>query len=303
MNVSTLARHAHEMLSAATARGEWSDWHTARTGYMIRDLTPAVQSLMDDNVPFLLTHRDRPRVATRVGRPEATGVDVPNATSARRRVSARGREHASAHASRSHSSSRSPKLSVAEWQARDAWVAQPRPGDRQRGGRIARLYSLFVEVPTGIVWELISERFNTNRLRGAAPESVALRRPCDDHPLEDVPRLFPSDDPHLQSMFGPAAGRPLPDPTAMIVRHHTCVASCTIASAPFTSSCSSERDKRASQLPITQSVDRRVRRATAPPTRLSEANIPWTRTVSRDQPRGRSVRCARYDAGCRRSAL
>ena len=49
------------MLSAATARGEWSDWHTARTGYMIRDLTPAVQSLLDDRVPFLLTHRDRPR--------------------------------------------------------------------------------------------------------------------------------------------------------------------------------------------------------------------------------------------------
>ena len=54
MNVSTLARHAHEMLSAATARGEWSDWHTARTGYMIRDLTPAVQSLMDDYAPKVL---------------------------------------------------------------------------------------------------------------------------------------------------------------------------------------------------------------------------------------------------------
>ena len=86
----------------------------------------------------------------------------------------------------------------------------------------------------GIVWELISERFEPNRLRGAAPESIALRRPCDDHPLEDVPRLYRSDDPRLRGMFGSAAERPLPDPTAMIVRHHTCVRIGHRASASFT---------------------------------------------------------------------
>ena len=52
MNLSVLTKHAHGALTAAAERNEWSEWHTGRTGHLVRDLTPVVASLIADLARF-----------------------------------------------------------------------------------------------------------------------------------------------------------------------------------------------------------------------------------------------------------
>ena len=261
MNLSVLASHAHATITAAAARGVWSDWFSSRTGYVVRDLTPVVRSLSADGVPFLLTHRDAPPRHARALRRE--------------------REPA-------------PKLSLDEWRSQRAWIAQPKPGDYHRGGRITRLWSLFVEVPRGLVWELTSERFDARALNGSAPKSVAMRRPCDDHPLEDTPRLFAASERKLKTWFGDVADNPPPNPTAMIIRHHTCVPGILFSRAT--------RMTRAQKVSVAESHSRRRRHAPAAAARDREA-VTRAWAVPCHHTRERRVRRRRRAPGRRGGAL
>lgn len=227
MNLSVLTKHAHGALSAAAERDEWSDWHTLRTGYMVRDLTPIVASLAADGVPFLLTHRDDHHAERRAltssrgssAHPPATPHRAPSAVTSsatHSRGSSAARPPTTSHrapsARSASSTNRTASFVDAAWRKLDDQIA--------RNHRVARLYSLYVEIPEGIVWEITSEIFDQKRADGT--QSVPLRRPCDQHPLEDTPQMVsPRDANKLGALYGKAAFTPGPNPTAIVARHHT----------------------------------------------------------------------------------
>ena len=120
-------------------------------------------------------------------------------------------------------------------------------GGRTHGARtvcrvcvpLERVYSLLVELPVGLVWEISSEALDPSALllplpRGAriaraakdaeeatprerreatagagagagaraAVRAVELRRPCDAHPLSQTPRMRAPGEPFLDQVFG-----------------------------------------------------------------------------------------------------
>jgi hypothetical protein len=84
-----------------------------------------------------------------------------------------------------------------------------------------RLYSLFVEVPVGLVWEITSEVYDPSGL--AHVQVHELRRPCDEHEFGIHQRQHSViDKAWLDNVYGYAEARQRqPDMTAIAARHYT----------------------------------------------------------------------------------
>lgn len=167
MPLKQLGEFASGQVSAAARAGVWSDWLVERSGFVVRDLTPVVQSLTKDNVPFLLTSREatvsdaaRVKVETRPVYGSRNSVPQSATPSLLKAFQESGPLANHTIVTPGHPT----------WaEGRDADPMPPTP---------TRLYSLYVEVPCGLVWEITSEYFDPEMVPGAKISAVDTR-PCD----------------------------------------------------------------------------------------------------------------------------
>jgi hypothetical protein len=136
----------------------YNPWMQAHSAYLTRSLDPLVTSLLRDGVPFLLTFRPPGEDDGEVGGGDGGGGSGGGGGS---------------------DGSAAPRGAGEVLQRRRDPRADPPP---PKGS----LYSLFLELPTGILWEVLS--FDIDDVTAAALATLLLRRPCDP-PLSKVPRL------------------------------------------------------------------------------------------------------------------
>jgi hypothetical protein len=176
MPLKQLGAFVRAEINLAAKKGVWSDWLTERSCFVVRDLTPVIQSLLQDDIPFLLTTRVPEVTLDTKAKLEAklhfshllpkyieTAHDSNSLDSLLREYQQYG---SLALANRTIHSPNRPYLNI---DFNDIVTTSLLPSE---------LYSLFVEVPGGIVWEITSEFLNTTLATNATIHNIPTR-PCD----------------------------------------------------------------------------------------------------------------------------
>ena len=160
MSLKDLSTFVSGKLNAAGSTGQWSEWMVERSGYLVRDLTPVVRSLQADGIPFLLTRRAA--VFKTSGGPEEVFTYDPDVVNDR------------------------IKATLKFFQKGLRW--NPKPATTRRIKHIEvfeddappeTLFSLFVEVPQGLVWEIVSKAPRRDVNHGRRLTNRQLTRWCD----------------------------------------------------------------------------------------------------------------------------
>jgi hypothetical protein len=200
MTLNELSTFISKRLTKAANSNHWSQWHIERSGFLVRDLTPVVRSLQAKKVPFLLTSR--------------SATFSPSSPAKLEKLTAK----------------ESPELvwfqKLKRWDDReDIGMKTPSTLQHERldnsyGPDPVVMFSLFVEVPHGLIFEITSEYFNASAVEDVSV--IDFRRPCDEHEFGIHPRLHnPLDSDWLTAVYGDEVSKQKPDPSAISIRHYT----------------------------------------------------------------------------------